>query len=112
MIGNAMGELRNLVPEPTAYVSEGNFFEKDWQREWVAVDVRCQFDHKADTGQGAAFDHMAYVHRSLETTRLKYREMMARFSRDLAGDLAEMRRALDKSQQGLEKRSGARSPAP
>jgi hypothetical protein len=31
-IGNAMGELRRVVPEPAAYVSESNFFEKDWQR--------------------------------------------------------------------------------
>ena len=31
MIGNAMGELRKVVPEPAAYVSESNFFEKDWQ---------------------------------------------------------------------------------
>ena len=36
IIANAMGELRRVVPEPAAYVSESNFFEKDWQRSyWV-----------------------------------------------------------------------------
>jgi hypothetical protein len=27
---NAMVELCKVVPEPAAYVSESNFFEKDW----------------------------------------------------------------------------------
>lgn len=33
-VGNAMGELRRVVPEPAACVSESNFFEKDWQRPY------------------------------------------------------------------------------
>jgi hypothetical protein len=37
MVGNAMKELRKVVPEPASYVSETNFFEKDWQRShWGA----------------------------------------------------------------------------
>jgi FAD/FMN-containing dehydrogenase len=31
-IGRAMAELRKLVPDPGSYVSESNYFEKDWQR--------------------------------------------------------------------------------
>lgn len=31
-VDNAMGELRRAVPEAASYVSESNFFEKDWQR--------------------------------------------------------------------------------
>ena len=34
MIANAMGELRKVAPEPAAYVSESNFFEKDWQSSY------------------------------------------------------------------------------
>jgi len=34
MIGNAMGELRKVVPERASYVSESNFFEEDWQRSY------------------------------------------------------------------------------
>jgi hypothetical protein len=34
MIANAMGELRKVGPEPAAYVSESNFFEKDWQHSY------------------------------------------------------------------------------
>jgi len=29
-VGRAMGELRKLAPVPAAYVSESNFFERDW----------------------------------------------------------------------------------
>lgn len=34
MIANAMGELRKVAPERASYVSESNFFEKDWQRSY------------------------------------------------------------------------------
>jgi hypothetical protein len=34
MVGNAMGELRRFVPVAASYVSESNFFEKDWQRSY------------------------------------------------------------------------------
>ena len=34
IVANAMGELRKVAPEPAAYVSESNFFEKDWQRSY------------------------------------------------------------------------------
>ena len=34
MVGNAMGELRRVVPVAASYVSESNFFEKDWQHSY------------------------------------------------------------------------------
>jgi FAD/FMN-containing dehydrogenase len=39
-IANAMGELRKLVPEPAAYVSESNFFEKDWQHSYWGANYQ------------------------------------------------------------------------
>jgi hypothetical protein len=68
-----------------------------WDDEWAALGERCRFAQLADRGLGTAYDRIAWVHHSLPTTKLKYAEMMARFSRDLAGEVAEMRRALDKS---------------
>jgi FAD/FMN-containing dehydrogenase len=50
IIANAMGELRKVVPEPAAYVSESNFFEKDWQRSYWGANyerllaVKRQYD--------------------------------------------------------------------
>jgi len=34
MISKAMGELRKVAPERASYVSESNFFEKDWQQSY------------------------------------------------------------------------------
>ena len=51
MVDNAMGELRKVVPEPAAYVSESNFFEKDWQRSYWGANyqrlktVKATYDH-------------------------------------------------------------------
>ena len=50
MIANAMGDLRKVRPEPAAYVSESNFFEKDWQRSYWGTNyerlraVKRQYD--------------------------------------------------------------------
>lgn len=81
-------------------------FSRAWDARWEAVNVRCQFDHLADTGLGKAYDRMAWVHRSLPTLKLKYRDMMKRFAADQAQELAEMRRALDASSAELHKRAG------
>ncbi|MEO8311038.1 MAG: FAD-binding protein [Caldimonas sp.] len=37
-IGRAMGELRKLVPNAGAYVSESNYFEPEWQRAFWGVN--------------------------------------------------------------------------
>ena len=34
MVGNAISELRQVVPVAASYVSESNFFEKDWQHSY------------------------------------------------------------------------------
>jgi hypothetical protein len=40
-VSAAMGELRRLVPQPGAYVSESNYFEADWQNAfWGANHPR------------------------------------------------------------------------
>jgi hypothetical protein len=50
IVGNTMGELRWVVPESAAYVSESNFFEKDWQRSYWGANyerllaVKRQYD--------------------------------------------------------------------
>ncbi len=72
-------------------------FSRDWQTRWLAVGARCRFQSLAGSGLGTAYDRVAEVHHQLGTTRLKYRDLMARFSRDLADELGEMRRALDRS---------------
>lgn len=77
-------------------------FSRGWQARWERVNTACQFDERADTGLGEAFDRMAYVHRNLPALKLKYQRMMKQFTEEHAEDVADMRRALDKSRSLLE----------
>ena len=49
-LDRAMGELRKLAPNPGAYVSESNYFEKDWQQAFWGSNyarlraVKSQYD--------------------------------------------------------------------
>lgn len=86
-----------LESPTTDPIATWDVFARAWDEDWRAAGERCRFDQLTDRGLGTAFDRMAWVHRTLPTTKLKYAEKMARFSRDLAGEVAEMRSALDKS---------------
>jgi hypothetical protein len=97
-------ELLPLEGRPTDLVATWDTFGGKWGDDWRALGERCRFAQLADRGLGTAYDRTAWVHHTLPTTKLKYAEKMARFSRDLAGEVAEMERALDKSLADLEKR--------
>lgn len=73
-------------------------FAARWQAEWEATGARCGFGELEGTGLGAGYDRMARVYHNLPTTRLKFRELVSHFARDVGVDVAEMRDALDKSQ--------------
>ncbi len=110
--GAVRGLLDALVRETAALETEAlvgdhdvgaewDQFSGSWQRDWERTGTRCGFGELEGTGKGTAYDHMAWVHRNLPTTKLKYRDLLAHFSRDLGVDVAEMRDALDKSLAGL-----------
>jgi len=57
-IDMAMGELRKLVPDGGSYVSESNFFERDWQRSfWGANYPRLQAVKAKYDPDGVFFVH-------------------------------------------------------
>jgi hypothetical protein len=87
-------------------------FAEAWQREFGAVGERCGFNHMDSSGMGTGYDRMAWVYRHLPTTKLKFRDLMAHYSRDLNVEIAEMRDALSKSQEALEKRATAKDNSP
>lgn len=87
-------------------------FSRDWQRNWDEVNARCRFDELADTNRAVAYERMAWVHRNLITTKLEYREMMARFGEEQAREIARMREALDRSRADLQKRTGTPAGGP
>jgi hypothetical protein len=86
-------------------------FSKEWQARWKSVNDECQFDKLADTGLGPGYDRMAWVHRNLRATLLNYRELMKRFNDSQADEIAEMRRALDRSRALLDKQATTPKPA-
>ena len=57
-LDDAMAELRRLVPDPGAYVSESNFFEPDWQRAfWGRHYPRLQAAKQRYDPDGLFFAH-------------------------------------------------------
>jgi hypothetical protein len=86
--------------------AEWDSFASGWQRDWEQTAARCGFGELEGTGKGKAYDRMAWVHRNLPTTKLKVRDLLAHFSRDLGVDIAEMRDALDKSRTELDRAAG------
>jgi hypothetical protein len=86
--------------------AEWDAFSVSWQRDWEQTGARCGFGELEGTGKGAGYDRMAWVHRNLPTTRLKYRDLLAHFARDVGVDLAEMREALDRSLTDLNRAPG------
>lgn len=94
-------ERSTLTGEARDLGAEWDAFAVKWQTDWEDTGARCGFGELEGTGLGAAYDRMAWVHRNLPTARLKFRELVAHFSRDVGVDVREMRDALDKSRAGL-----------
>jgi hypothetical protein len=85
-------------------LSAWDSFAQTWRRQWEHVNGWCRFSQPvelSDTTQGEAYDRLADVHAKLFAQELKYRSLLARFEEDLAADLVEMQRALDRSRRLL-----------
>jgi hypothetical protein len=80
-------------------------FARTWHQQWEIVSGWCQFSrsprHFSDTSQGEAYDRLAHVHAKLFALELKYQSLLARFDSELAADLLELQRALDRSRRLL-----------
>jgi hypothetical protein len=94
-------ERATLTSQTRDIGGEWDAFATRWQSTWESASARCGFGELEGTGKGAGYDRMAWVHRNLPTTRLKLRELVSHFSRDVGVDVTEMRDALDKSRADL-----------
>lgn len=85
-------------------VSAWASFAQTWRQQWETVNGWCQFYKSqdfSDTSQGEAYDRLAHVHAKLFALELKYQSLLARFDTELAADLVELQRALDRSRRLL-----------
>jgi len=94
-------EQATLARTATDLGADWDAFAGRWQVDWEATGARCGFGELEGQGLGAGYDRMAWVYRNLPTTRLKLRELVSHFARDVGVDVAEMRDALDKSRADL-----------
>lgn len=97
---------RPLGPRSNAredLASDWKNFSTQWRDQWDVIDARCRFSELAGTTMGVAYDRMAQVHESLPAMRLKYNSLLARFDKEQAAELTEMRRALDTSHRAISK---------
>jgi hypothetical protein len=76
-------------------------FSRKWRDDWDVTNAQCRFSDLSGTRMGDAYDRMAQVHLALPEMRLKYQELLVRFDEEQAAELAEMRRALDRSRDAL-----------
>lgn len=87
-------------------------FERKWLQRWEEVNGWCRFSELAAPGWGQAHDLLANVHSDLLAIRLKYQSLLVQFDKELAAELADMHRALDRSRKliaGDERAQGANS---
>jgi hypothetical protein len=106
-LGSVTRELLDSPPkgELSELASRWEDFSRRWWREYDEVGARCRFNGPAHPRMGVAFDRMAEVYGDLPAIRLKYQSLLVRFNDEQAAELAQMRRALDKSQKALLRRA-------
>ena len=93
-----------LAGEHRDIASDWKNFSTKWRVNWDVIDARCRFTELAETNMGVAYDRMAHVHEALPAMRLKYNSLLAKFDKEQAAELSEMRRALEASRKSIAKR--------
>lgn len=87
--------------ERGALAKDWKNFSTKWQDQWDVIDARCRFTELAGTNMGTAYDRMAHVYEALPAMRLMYNSLLARFDKQQAAELTQMRRALDSSREAI-----------
>lgn len=74
---------------------------RQWRADYEAVGAHCRFPDLAAAREGAAFERMSEVFAGLPDVRDAYRDLLHQFDDHLADELAQMRRALERSRDAL-----------
>jgi hypothetical protein len=82
----------------------------EWRRKWREVGQHCRFNELSGKVVQPGFDELAAVYADLEELDIGYAALLARFGRQLAPRVDDMRKSLQASRQSLE--AAARRGAP
>ena len=74
----------------------------EWRRKWREVGQHCRFNELSGKVVQPGFDQLAAVHADLEELDIGYAALLARFGRQLAPQVDDMRKTLQASRQSLE----------
>lgn len=110
-LGAEAGRLVAL-PAETGGVDIGTAWNEAasaWRRDREAAGVRCRFEELATAQRGAAYERMANVYAELPEVLEAYEDILEEFDDHPAGELAQMREALERSRETLERRHRAAS---
>jgi hypothetical protein len=82
----------------------------EWRRKWREVGQHCRFNELSGKVVQPGFDELAAVYADLEELDIGHAALLARFGRQLAPRVDDMRKSLQASRQSLE--AAARRGAP
>ncbi|MFH0902969.1 MAG: hypothetical protein V2A73_20260 [Pseudomonadota bacterium] len=97
-----------VTGNPENIAARWESFSGNWQERWNSVNRQCRFEKLANTGLGQTFDRMAWVHQQLPIVKLKYREMMKRYTEEQVAELTAIRRVLDRIEKQHSEHVGSR----
>lgn len=113
-LGDIAGDLK-AAPTRDAAAEIDSLWERrsrQWRSEYEDVGARCRPSSLADAHRGAhGLGPMAEVYAKLPAMLRRYQTLLEQFDDPMAGELAQMRRALDRSRTSLLRGYDA-TPAP
>ena len=110
-LGAEAGSLLSAPPrgETGEVGTAWNEVSREWLKQHKRLGVRCRFEELALAQRGATFERMAEVHRELPAQLDYYENLLEQFDDVQAGQLAQMREALQRSRESLKRRHRAAS---
>lgn len=99
-----------LAKQPVDMQRRTRQVQGEWRRKWREVGQHCRFDELSGKVRQPGFDQLATVHADLEELDIGYAALLARFGRQMAPRVDDLRRQLQHSKQSLQ--AAARRGAP
>ena len=99
-----MGRIATQASGSSAFRQE---FEQDWPDRWRKVGAGCRFEELRDRGLGATYDHLAWVHATLQEEHRGDAVLLESYMAHHEPRVNDLRRALEASEKALERKRAA-----